>query len=213
MNYQDKYLKYKSKYNELKKKDEIYNLIGGKIPFNSRDIDDVFKFIKENMGDVNNVTEKKYFVILYGPPASGKTLSRKIACNIIKQQFREKSTYQEIMNSFVDTSVDDIVYNIKDKDNDNDKTIKEILIENLKKVFEGKLPKNKTNDVFNMSEGLSEEEKQEILKNEDVKENFNRTIERNKNKYFEYRPIADDLSLILGAFGVLRNNISETLQI
>jgi hypothetical protein len=81
--YQEKYIKYKNKYNELKNINALYDLVGGKTGFNPTDIEDIFKHIKENLGMDGNqdnrakITDRpeiedksKYFVICYGPPAS-----------------------------------------------------------------------------------------------------------------------------------------------
>jgi hypothetical protein len=67
-------------------------------------------------------------VILYGPPASGKTFARKLACKEIKNTFGETLSEDEIFNSFIDTGIDEITADIIIKKNGtvNDKIIKEI---------------------------------------------------------------------------------------
>jgi hypothetical protein len=79
-------------------------------------------------------TINKYIVILFGPPASGKTLARKIACYKIKKIFKEELGCEEIFNSFIDTGVDEITY--KSIPKNSDKNISELLIENMKKLLE-----------------------------------------------------------------------------
>jgi hypothetical protein len=228
--YQDKYIKYKNKYNELKNIKELHNLVGGKTGFNPSDIKDIFKFIEENL-DTPNVTDQipyatypitpalsnpfksKYFVICYGPPASGKSISRKIACNVIKQHFnnylpelyKNAENINELMKTFVDTSVDDIIYNINTKEkidgsSSKVKTVKDILIENINTVFKLK----DINDFEDFEKKLSTADKLELLKVPNTEEKFKEQVSLNQKVYFNYKEIADDVSLLLGAFAILR---------
>ncbi len=245
--YQEKYIKYKNKYNDLKNINALYDLVGGKTGFNPADIKDIFKHIEENLGMDGNQDNRikitdpvqyatypikeqekiehktKYFVICYGPPASGKSLSRKIACNVIKQHFNDflpreeykDASIDDLMKTFVDTSVDDIVYNINTDEIDESnkkKTVKDILVNNINSVF-----KNETNkedlikDVKNFEDietqlhkELTTEKKLEMLKNTDLQQKFQSQIDLNQKIYFNYKEIADDISLLLGAFAILR---------
>jgi hypothetical protein len=110
MDYKSKYIKYKQKYKEIQKKKIIYNLLGGEcrndIKLNYKDIDSTLNFIKNHYECAPLQTINNYFVILYGPPASGKSSSRKLACKIIKEQFIEETlTHYDIMKSFILYSV------------------------------------------------------------------------------------------------------------
>ena len=227
--YQEKYLKYKNKYSELKNKKAIYDMIGGKVDFTPTDIDDVMKFIKSHVepvdgkdyktdptpdptpdpepyGEKSKLSDKKrYFVICYGPPASGKTLARKMACNIIKNHFGEELPINDLMKTFVDTSVDNIIYHseaiIKNGEGKTEtkKTIKQILIDNINNVF-----KPNVNILDDTKIQLPDVDKLGLLADTDIRKNFDTQIQLNQNIYFNYKEIADDLSLILGAFGILR---------
>ena len=89
MEFKEKYKKYKMKYTELKNKQNIYNFLGGVCQldkkFNYEDLSSVLDYAKNRYECTENKkTDKKYFVILYGPPASGKTIARKLACTYIK---------------------------------------------------------------------------------------------------------------------------------
>lgn len=72
---------------------------------------------------------------MYGPPASGKTPARNIACDKIREIFRESGTIKDIFESFVDTSIDDIVYQTKHK-NSNEK-----MLNVFKKLYETNIQK------------------------------------------------------------------------
>ncbi len=232
--YQQKYMKYKNKYNELKNIKELYNLVGGKTGFNPTDINDIFRYVTENLDDSSKITDpvpyatypylpqstyplkSKFFVICYGPPASGKSLSRKIACNIIKQHFSDiipesfkTSNVDELMKTFVDTSVDDIIYNINTKEKvdvsgDRVKTVKDILIENIGKVFKNDIRFAKVTDFEDFEKKLSTKDKLQLLQNSEISEQFKEQVTLNQKLYFNYKDIADDISLLLGAFAILR---------
>ena len=65
----------------------------------------------------NTTTTNKYFVILYGPPASGKTHARSIAIRKVREKEKEKEKERkteledkELCNTFIDTGLDDITY-------------------------------------------------------------------------------------------------------
>jgi hypothetical protein len=98
------------------------------------DIDSVLGFL-ESKYQSKKKTKQRYFVILYGPPASGKTLARKIACYQIKKVFSEsKINPNKPYETFIDTSIDDIIYRIKR--GQKDQTGKEKLIESLEDFFD-----------------------------------------------------------------------------
>ena len=79
--------------------------------------------IKESRSTTVATTKNKYFIFLYGPPASGKSIARKIACGeIANSEFSNGDTplvinnriLSIINNTFVDTGVDEIVYEFAD---------------------------------------------------------------------------------------------------
>jgi hypothetical protein len=92
--------------------------------------DSLLDFLKESYAKAPTTTTKKYFVILYGPPASGKTIARKIACHKIKELFGENMSMEKIYESFIDTGIDEIAYEVE-KD---DKKLKDRLIINLNSI-------------------------------------------------------------------------------
>tara|TARA_B110000908_G_C9996831_1_gene332322 strand:+ start:164 stop:520 length:357 start_codon:yes stop_codon:yes gene_type:complete len=104
--------------------------IGG---INYGNIDSLFEFIRNKTGVPDTKTEKRYCVILYGVPGAGKTIARKIACSIIKNEYKENMSLKNIHKSFIDTGVDDIIYDIKANGEIHD--IKTQLIDNKNKVF------------------------------------------------------------------------------
>lgn len=97
---------------------------GGLMPKNTSSL---LKFLEEKSKESPLTTEKKYFVVLYGPPASGKSIARKIACHYIKKIYNETLETLEIEKSFVDTGVDEITYAIEV----NDKKVSDKLKNNL----------------------------------------------------------------------------------
>lgn len=87
--------------------------------------------------DMDNLpnTNKKYIVILYGPPSSGKTLAKKIGCYLIKKHLKEQLSEQDILKTFVDSNIDDLTYDkyICDEKKVNCKRLQDKLLEELKK--------------------------------------------------------------------------------
>lgn len=95
-------------------------------------LDSLLNYLRGVIDDKARKTKRKYFVILYGPPASGKTVARKVACNIINMYFDETElSPQDIYKTFVDTGVDEITYNVvSTMENNNNRTVQDVLIEN-----------------------------------------------------------------------------------
>jgi len=93
-----------------------------------------------------NKTKNKYFVILYGPPASGKTLARKLSAHIIKKYYEENLEEKYIYSTFIDTNVDKLTYDKIIKDENI--TVIEKLKKTVKEYFdENKIVLNNDNNV------------------------------------------------------------------
>jgi hypothetical protein len=196
MDYKQKYQKYKIKYNQLKYKNEIYNLLGGLCEPNKKfsydDMSSVLDYVKNRYDCTDNKkTDKKYIVILYGPPASGKTISRKIACSYIKNHFNESMSKEDIYKSFIDTGVDDIVYDAYYKE-EMPLSVKNKMKNTLDKFFEQKK--------------IQPDQRLNYLKlfNHDVSE----IINENNKIYMKYRreKNIDDLSALLGIIATYTNH-------
>jgi len=86
---------------------------------------DRLKCISERTEQIE--TKNKYFMILYGPPASGKTLGRKIGCHLLQEKYSENINVEQIINTFIDTNVDELTYNTKI----DGKTVRDLLLENV----------------------------------------------------------------------------------
>ena len=130
-----KYIKYKKKYLLLKK------LIGGEC-----ETVEQIKYKKDYEGLISvleskkrcaegTMTTNKYLIILYGPPASGKSIARKIACYLIKTFFKETLSYKEIWKTFIDTNVDELTY---DLENESNKSVKDLLLDEYRRKMAGK---------------------------------------------------------------------------
>lgn len=74
--------------------------------------------------DTDHVTKGKYFVILYGPPASGKSLIRENILLTINK--RENENTDNIKTSFIDTQIDEIAYNVISTEKDITKICQQI---------------------------------------------------------------------------------------
>lgn len=192
-----KYLKYKNKYNELKQKNKIIQLFGGNETCNKnqlitpQDLSSALDYVKNRYNcSKSKKTSHKYFVILYGPPASGKTIARKIACDYIKKTYKEQLSLQEILDSFIDTGVDDIVYDIKHVDDTNKTGIP------LKKHFVDLL-----DNAFTKSHSKSDVKN---INNPAVQEQLKKNIEI----YFNYRreQNIDGISALLAASASYTNH-------
>lgn len=100
-------------------------------------------YLEDIINVKNQKTERKYFVILYGPPASGKTVARKIACHLINSTFNERDQNgtnmndEEIFNTFIDTGVDELTYDVISTidENPDKKTVEEVLQDRLKNII------------------------------------------------------------------------------
>lgn len=101
---------------------------------NYGNIDSLFEFIIKKTGSSFDIkTKNRYFVILYGVPGSGKTIARKISYHKIKQLYEEEPTIENMEKTFVDTSIDDIIYELKFNDDDSD--IQKKLIDNKSSIL------------------------------------------------------------------------------
>jgi hypothetical protein len=122
MSFHEKYLKYKNKYSQLKVQKNIFNMIGGKLCsatntniIDSNDITSLFKYLHdEYQCTKDKTTNKKYFIVLYGPPASGKTDAISEGCKLTQSIFNETQSIDDIMSSLIDTNIDNLVYKFED---------------------------------------------------------------------------------------------------
>ena len=119
---------YKIAYHMVKNNSNSNCQVGGLKP---DDTESLIKFLENLAKSVTVKTEKKYVVILFGPPASGKSIAKHIAYNIIKEKFDEKESYDNISKSFIDTNIDDITYSVET----NNTTVEQLLKDNISKVL------------------------------------------------------------------------------
>jgi len=113
---------YLNKINTSNKKNKyiakILNLHGG-FKFNTQDTiqnnaSELFNYIDQSyIQKVKKVTKDKYFVILMGPPGTGKSFARKFAVKYICKYIEINNLYDITYNSFVDISVDNYVNDIE----------------------------------------------------------------------------------------------------
>lgn len=133
-------------------------------------------------------TNKKFLVILYGPPASGKSLARKVACHIIKTRFHEELEKQDIFKTFIDTNVDDLTYDAEYMNSG------ERVLDVLKRNFAQQMGDRGAN-------------KDDV---EDIKQNIDTLAQSSFDIYRAHRQDAlSELLLYLGAF-LERNIFFET---
>lgn len=112
------------------------------------DIGSLMDFLKDKYKN-DKTTKYRYLVILYGPPASGKQTSRIIACHMIKKYFMEELTTTDIYETFIDTSIDDITADVEI----NNTTVKNELIENMKKKLNNNITfDNAKNNINELAE-------------------------------------------------------------
>ena len=108
VNWKNKYLEMKLKYINAKHQkggDYASQRIGLQRPIGTNSLE----YLTSLFGNSPSRTKNKYFVICYGPPGSGKSLSKKLAIGLIKQYFEENTTIKNIKDSFVDSQVDQLV--------------------------------------------------------------------------------------------------------
>ena len=142
------------------------------------DMDSLLNFIKNRVGDEDKKTSKKYFVILFGPPGSGKTLGRKMACHGIKTFYEESLNETDIEKTFIETGIDEITYDVELKD---DFTVRDKLMKNL--------------------DGYIGEADSIEIKKELVKENINNLVFSSFSIYRNNRPdYLSELLFYLAAF-------------
>ena len=204
MEFKEKYKKYKMKYTELKNKQNIYNFLGGVCQldkkFNYEDLSSVLDYAKNRYECTENKkTDKKYFVILYGPPASGKTIARKLACTYIKKYFDEKIKIEDIYKSFIDTGIDDIVHDAYYNEESPQVSVKDKMIKTMEAYFS-----KQQNPSIPKEERLNH-----IKASTDASSNFiNEVMIVNSKTYFDYRggKNIDDLSALLGIIATYTNH-------
>lgn len=166
-------------------------------------VEDILEFLKIKSGQIKEKTKNKYLVILYGPPSSGKSIARKIACHYIKEIFGENDKKTEdIFNTFMDSGVDEIAYDFIINDNNNyqnyqNRTIGEQLKKNLGKEI---------NDIL-INEKLRElpdnNNKEEL-----IKKHIARIVQSSYKIYSSARTPANKVSDLLRYFALfLGNNI------
>lgn len=136
-------------------------------------------------------TKNKYAVVLYGSPASGKRIAKKIACKIICENFEPNNlmNVENIFESFVDTEVDSIIYNMNDR---NNVQIKDKMMNAYKEII-----KNKTGIDVNNCE-LNE------LKSI-IKDNINEIVNVTSNIYMENKKQADAMSDLIRSYSVVNS--------
>jgi hypothetical protein len=114
----------------------------------NKNIESVLNYLKYHIEKTPTTTKNKYFFILYGPPASGKSYGKKIGHDYIKKYFEPASEIKNIQNSFIDTNVDDIVYDSKYENKKTSDVLKDIYNKIIKSDIIGEpLKENKLNGI------------------------------------------------------------------
>ena len=153
------------------------------------DIDSLLNYLKYKLSDnAKYVSKNKYLIILYGPPASGKTIARKIAFQLIKKYFDEDLSIEDLLKTAIDTGLDEITYDaVVDGDTISNKLITAYK-NNIKHNFNGKsdnelkmLIKKHINDFSKSSNDIYYKNRQ----NELSEMLFYIATFLNKNIYFE----------------------------
>jgi hypothetical protein len=159
--YSKKYIKYKNKYFELKYLENVINMLGGALCSDTnkiqefKNINDILSYMKQEEECVSKVsTKQKYIIILYGPPGSGKTDAFHIATKLITEHFNENK--DNIEKTFINTGLDDLVNKTILKEYP-DKSVKNVLVENLKSLIISKMSNNKK------YEELTNDDKKKII--------------------------------------------------
>jgi hypothetical protein len=215
----NKILKYIKKYNIIKKdiyiKKIAYHLIGGGIA--KYNYESIIKLLNDTMQDKDNISKNRYIIILYGPPASGKSLAIDIAIEIIKKYDEEARRNEHFAKSFVNTGVDDIVYNINF---DEHKTVGQILKEKGDKFdkclknSDALVKESKISDRKWLLPMLKSEKKEITASYPNIgsKQKCINNMENDNKIYFDERPYADILSELIFKFNVAlgKNIIFET---
>lgn len=105
-----------------------------KISIIRNDLNSLLKYLNNiyTCSGKNNTSKNRYIVILYGPPASGKSLARKVACHIINKYFNEHTSDEKLYETFIDTSVDELTYNVQINNESVSDILKKIILNFLK---------------------------------------------------------------------------------
>lgn len=90
---------------------------------------ETIKFLKKHYEKLKGKTKNKYFIVLYGPPASGKTRARDLSYEYLKEYFGEDNA----KDSFIDVGIDEITL---DQKIDN-KSVGLLLKDNLHNIIPG----------------------------------------------------------------------------
>ena len=177
-------------------------MIGGNgnnnpVILDNNDLDSVLNYLKSKASTSTKKTNKKYFVILFGPPASGKSNARHKACEYIKEYFEKDIQLDDIKRSFIDSGLDEIVYDTKYPDTSG-KTTSEML-------------KNASNEIMdNFKKTVTSHDQKEQLPNMDidiVKKNIKEFVTKSSQIYFTSRikTNASEMSVLLMYFAMYLN--------
>lgn len=107
--------------------------IGGDVTLKRGDVNSLTSYLTHIVsndtaeGKAEIKTVGKYFIVLYGPPASGKSVARHVAYSILRNVFKENIS--EIEKTFIDTNVDELTEKII---TNTGKSVKDTLIDNFR---------------------------------------------------------------------------------
>lgn len=142
------------------------------------DLDSLFTYIRAHVKPVVERTKRKYCVILYGPPASGKSFARKLAVSYINKHYENELKPDTIAKTFIDTEVDGIVNDI----DINGTSVKEKMLEKTQNII------NPFPEII-MNEGIDKKTKINL-----AKDRIDELVKETGSIYFDNRNNGDKVS-------------------
>lgn len=153
---------------------------------NVHDTTSVLNYLK-HFDEIKTITNNKYAVVLYGSPASGKRIAKKIACKLICDHFEKSQiSIKDLFDTFIDTEVDSIIYDIVDS---NNISLKDKMLDAYKQIIN--VSDTDVNDV-------------NIIKSA-VKTNIKDIVDATGKIYFLHKKEADAISEFILSYSVVAN--------
>lgn len=156
------------------------------------DYDSLTSYIRNRIKNNAQRTQKKYLVILHGPPASGKSHGTRVACRLIYDYFEKTIPVDELRQTFLNTNVDNLTYDIVTTQGIS---VKQQLLDNLYAIINDLSLNYDDPESINQIRNCSELDSNKSEDVELVLSKIDKLVSTSYEIYQKYRP--DNISEIM----------------